>query len=105
MLILNLLPVNVVLVLHIGTISGGLAGGLSLTGTITSFTDGLGARDSIELSYALLGGFAATNSKTGIPELLVTSIHKLIIKDGDAEKTGVAKTLIILALLLMAVYL
>ncbi|WP_245827683.1 hypothetical protein [Paenisporosarcina indica] len=34
----------------------------------------------------------------------MTSIHKLIIKDGETEKTGFAKTLIILALLLMAVF-
>jgi putative amino acid transporter len=64
----------------------------------------LGGGASIALSYALLGGFAVAISKTGIPELLVASILKLIKKDGDTEKTGLAKTLIILALLLMAVF-
>jgi len=104
MLILSLLRVNVVFALLIGAISGGVAGGLSMTDTIASFTDGLGGGASIALSYALLGGFAVAISKTGIPELLVASILKLIKKDGESEKTGLAKTLIILALLLMAVF-
>ena len=104
MLLLSLLRVNVVFALLVGAISGGLAGGLSMTDTITAFTDGLGGGASIALSYALLGGFAVAISKTGIPELLVSSILKLIKKDGDTEKTGLAKTLIILALLLMAVF-
>jgi predicted histidine transporter YuiF (NhaC family) len=104
MLVLSLLRVNVVFALLIGAITGGLAGGLSLSDTITAFTDGLGGGASIALSYALLGGFAVAISKTGIPELLVSSILKLIKKDGDTEKTGLAKTLIILSLLLMAVF-
>lgn len=104
MLVLSLLRVNVVFALLIGAIIGGLVGGLSLTDTITAFTDGLGGGASIALSYALLGGFAVAISKTGIPELLVSSILKLIKKDGDTEKTGLAKTLIILSLLLMAVF-
>ncbi|MGE6489585.1 Na+/H+ antiporter family protein [Paenisporosarcina sp. NPDC076898] len=104
MLLLSLLRVNVVFALLVGAISGGLAGGLSMTDTITAFTDGLGGGASIALSYALLGGFAVAISKTGIPELLVASILKLIKKDGETEKTALAKTLIILALLLMAVF-
>ncbi|MGB3260338.1 Na+/H+ antiporter family protein [Paenisporosarcina sp.] len=104
MLLLSLLRVNVVFALLVGAISGGLAGGLSMPDTITAFTDGLGGGASIALSYALLGGFAVAISKTGIPELLVASILKLIKKDGEKEKTALAKTLIILALLLMAVF-
>ena len=104
MLLLSLLRVNVVFALLVGAITGGLAGGLSMTDTITAFTDGLGGGASIALSYALLGGFAVAISKTGIPELLVASILKLIKKDGETEKTALAKTLIILALLLMAVF-
>ena len=104
MLLLSLLRVNVVFALLIGGISGGLVGGLSMTETITTFTDGLGGGASIALSYALLGGFAVAISKTGIPELLVASILKLVKRDNDTEKTGLAKTLIILALLLMAVF-
>lgn len=103
MLLLSLLRVNVVFALLVGAVSGGLAGGLTMTDTITAFTDGLGGGASIALSYALLGGFAVAISKTGIPELLVASILKLIKKDGETEKTALAKTLIILALLLMAV--
>lgn len=104
MLLLSLLRVNVVFALLVGAVSGGLAGGLTMTDTITAFTDGLGGGASIALSYALLGGFAVAISKTGIPELLVASILKLIKKDGETEKTALAKTLIILVLLLMAVF-
>ncbi|WP_342542693.1 Na+/H+ antiporter family protein [Paenisporosarcina sp. FSL H8-0542] len=104
MLLLSLLRVNVVFALLVGAVSGGLAGGLTMTDTITAFTDGLGGGASIALSYALLGGFAVAISKTGIPELLVASILKLIKKDGETEKTALAKTLIILTLLLMAVF-
>lgn len=104
MLILSLLRVNVVFALLIGAIAGGITGGLSMTDTITSFTEGLGGGASIALSYALLGGFAVAISKTGIPEILVAGILKLIKKDGETEKTGLAKTLIILVLLLMAVF-
>jgi predicted histidine transporter YuiF (NhaC family) len=104
MLVLSLLRINVVFALLIGALVGGLTGGLTITDTLTSFTNGLGGGASIALSYALLGGFAIAISKTGIPELLVTTILKMIKKDGEKEKTGQAKTLIILTLLLMAVF-
>lgn len=103
MLVLSLLRVNVVLSLLVGAIAGGLIGGLSLSDTITAFTDGLGGGASIALSYALLGGFAVAISRTGIPELLVATILKLIKKDGEKDRTALAKTFIILSLLLMAI--
>ena len=104
MLVLSLLRVNVVLSLLVGALAGGLIGGLSLSDTITAFTDGLGGGASIALSYALLGGFAVAISRTGIPELLVATILKLIKKDGEKDRTALAKAFIILALLLMAVF-
>ena len=91
MLVLSLLRVNVVFALLVGAISGGLAGGLSMTDTITAFTEGLGGGASIALSYALLGGFAVAISKTGIPELACCKHSKLIKKDGDTEKTAIGK--------------
>ena len=68
MLLLSLLRVNVVFALLEGL---RWLAGVSMTDTITAFTDGLGGGASIALSYALLGGFAVAISNTGIPELLV----------------------------------
>lgn len=104
MLVLSLLRVNVVFALLIGALAGGLSGGLSFMDTLTSFTDGLGAGATIALSYAMLGGFAVAISRTGIPELLVSGVLKLVNKDGEATRENLAKALIIIALLAMAIF-
>lgn len=104
MLVLSLLRVNVVFALLIGALAGGLSGGLSFTDTITSFTDGLGAGATIALSYAMLGGFAVAISRTGIPELLVSGVLKLVNKDGEATRENLAKALIVIALMAMAIF-
>lgn len=104
MLVLSLVRVNVVLALVIGAAVGGLTGGLSIEGTITSFTDGLGAGATIALSYAMLGGFAVAISKTGIPELLVNAMLRLMKKDGESNRKGLVKVLIVLILLMMAIF-
>lgn len=103
MLILSLLRVNVVFALLIGALAGGLTGGLSFMATITAFTDGLGNGATIALSYAMLGGFAVAISRTGIPELLVQGVLKIVNKDGETSREGLAKALIIIALLAMAI--
>lgn len=104
MLVLSLLRVNVVFALLIGALAGGVSGGLSFMDTVSSFTDGLGAGATIALSYAMLGGFAVAISRTGIPELLVGSVLKLVNKEGEATRQNLAKALIILALLVMAIF-
>ncbi|KYG71011.1 Na+/H+ antiporter family protein [Planococcus maritimus] len=104
MLVLSLLRVNVVFALLIGALAGGLSGGLSFTDTLTSYTDGLGAGATIALSYAMLGGFAVAISRTGIPELLVAGVLKLVNKDGEATRQNLAKALIIFALFAMAIF-
>ncbi|TWT02753.1 Na+/H+ antiporter family protein [Planococcus sp. CPCC 101016] len=104
MLVLSLLRVNVVFALLIGALAGGLSGGLSFVDTLTSFTDGLGEGATIALSYAMLGGFAVAISRTGIPELLVSGVLKLVNKDGEATRENLAKALIIIALLAMAIF-
>lgn len=104
MLVLSLLRVNVVLALVAGAIVGGFTGGLSLNETITSFTGGLGAGATIALSYALLGGFAVAISKTGIPQLLVAAMLRIVKRDGEADRTTLGKVLIILLLLVMALF-
>lgn len=104
MLVLSLLRINVVFSLIIGALVGGLTAGLSVAETIDAFTGGLGAGATIALSYALLGGFAIAISKTGIPELLVLAILKLVKSKGDSDKTGFVKALVFLLLLMMAVF-
>ena len=103
MLILSLLRINVVLSLTTGAIIGGLVGGMPLMETINAFVDGLGGGATIALSYALLGGFALAISRTGIPEVIVAAILKLVAREGDSQKKGLAKTLIFLVLLAMAI--
>lgn len=104
MLILSLLRINVVFSLIIGALVGGLTAGLSVAETIEAFTGGLGAGATIALSYGLLGGFAVAISRTGIPDLLVIAILKLVKRKGDSNKTGFVKALVFLLLLLMAVF-
>lgn len=104
MLVLSLLRINVVFSLIIGALVGGLTAGLSVAETIDAFTGGLGAGATIALSYGLLGGFAVAISKTGIPELLVIAILKLVKSKGDSNKTGLVKALVFLLLLSMAVF-
>lgn len=103
MLILSLLRVNVVLSLTVGAIVGGLVGGLNIADTIKAFTDGLGGGATIALSYALLGGFALAISRTGVPEVLVKTILKLVQRKGDSQKKGTVKALIFFVLLGMAI--
>ncbi|MFC4713789.1 Na+/H+ antiporter family protein [Planococcus dechangensis] len=104
MLILSLLRVNVVFALLLGALAGGLSGGLSFTETLTSYTEGLGAGATIALSYAMLGGFAVAISRTGIPELLVAGVLKMVNKEGEATRQNLAKALIIFALFSMAIF-
>ncbi|MBT2583581.1 Na+/H+ antiporter family protein [Planococcus sp. ISL-109] len=104
MLILSLLRVNVVFALLLGALAGGLSGGLSFTETLTSYTEGLGSGATIALSYAMLGGFAVAISRTGIPELLVAGVLKLVNKEGEATRQNLAKALIIFALFAMAIF-
>lgn len=104
MLVLSLLRVNVVLALVIGAITGGLTGGLTIEETISSFTSGLGNGATIALSYAMLGGFAVAISQTGIPQLLVNGMLRLIGKDGETKRQTLGKVLVLLILLSMAIF-
>lgn len=103
MLILSLLRINVVLSLTLGAMIGGVVGGMSLMDTINSFANGLGSGATIALSYALLGGFAMAISRTGIPEVLVSVILNLVHREGESNKKGLIKALIVFVLLAMAI--
>ncbi|SOC09299.1 hypothetical protein SAMN05880501_105216 [Ureibacillus xyleni] len=104
MLLLSLLRVNVVLSLVIGAVIGGLSGGLSITETIEAFNNGLGGGAQVALSYGLLGGFAVAISKTGITELLISGILKIVRKEGDSKNKALGKVVIFFFLLLMAIF-
>ena len=104
MLVLSLLRVNVVLSLVIGGVIGGLTGGLSITDTITAFNDGVGGGAQVALSYGLLGGFAVAISKTGIPDLLIMGVLKIVRKNGDSENKALAKAMIFFFILIMAIF-
>lgn len=104
MLILSLLRINVVLSLVLGAFAGGITSGMGITATVESFTDGLGAGATIALSYGLLGGFAIAISKTGIPELLIAAILKVLNKNGESSRQGLVKVLIFLFIFLMSIF-
>ncbi|MGI8384727.1 Na+/H+ antiporter family protein [Robertmurraya sp. P23] len=104
MLLLSLFRVNVVLSLIIGAIVGGLTGGLSIEETIEIFSGGLGGSAEVALSYALLGGFAIAISKTGLPNVLVEAVLKMVQKNGDSKAKVYSKALIVFAILLMACF-
>ncbi|MGD6959076.1 Na+/H+ antiporter family protein [Rossellomorea aquimaris] len=104
MLVLSLVRVNVVFALITGALVGGLTGGLGLNETISIFTEGISGGASIALSYALLGGFAVAISYTGIPNLLVDWVLKVVGKKGDSRKTALSKALIVLSILFMACF-
>ena len=103
MLVLSLLRVNVVLSLTVGALVGGVVGGLNIMESVDVFVKGLGGGATIALSYALLGGFALAISRTGVPEVLVKAILKLVQREGDSQKKGLAKGLIFLVLLALAI--
>ncbi|MGD7025233.1 Na+/H+ antiporter family protein [Rossellomorea vietnamensis] len=104
MLILSLLRVNVVFALVAGALAGGMTGGLGINETVSVFTDGLGGGANIAISYALLGGFAVAISYTGIPNLLVDSVIRLVGKEKDSRKKALSKALIVFSILIMACF-
>ncbi|WP_064092844.1 Na+/H+ antiporter family protein [Rossellomorea aquimaris] len=104
MLILSLVRVNVVFALITGALVGGLTGGLGLDETISVFSEGISGGANIALSYALLGGFAVAISYTGIPNLLVEWVLKVVGKEGETRKTALSKALIVLSILIMACF-
>jgi predicted histidine transporter YuiF (NhaC family) len=104
MLVLSLLRVNVVFSLIIGSMVGGVVGGLGLNTTVEVFTGGLGNSASVALSYALLGGFAVAISKTGLPEAIVEFALKVVGRKGDSRGKALSKVLIVLIILAMACF-
>ena len=101
MLILSLLRINVVLSLVLGAFVGGLTSGMGIESTVQSFTEGLGAGATIALSYGLLGGFAIAIAKTGIPELMIAGMLKIL--NGESNRKGLVKVLIFFLIFVMSI--
>src|SRR5699024_11271435 len=74
MIILCLLRLNVVLSIFIGALVGGLLSGMSLDKVIATFGTSIVDGAEVALSYALLGGFAALISYSGITDYIVGKI-------------------------------
>ncbi len=104
MLILSLLRINVVFALVIGSLIGGLTGGLSVATTIETFTNGLGGNATVALSYALLGAFAVALTKTGLPDAMVSSVIKVVGRNGEERRKTLSKALIVFLILIMAIF-
>ncbi|MBM7573740.1 Na+/H+ antiporter family protein [Aquibacillus albus] len=104
MLVLSLTRVHVVLALAIGALTGGLLGGLGFEQTITVFSDGLGGSATVALSYALLGAFAVAIARTGLPEVMVHLVVKMVGRNNDSRKKTLSKALIFFLLTLISCF-
>jgi len=102
MLCLSLLKVNVVVSLLLSAIFAGVVGGLNITETIDAFNKGIGSGGRTALSYALLGAFAATISKSGLPAMFASKISKKLNGVTTENQTRKIKYLVLSFLLLAA---
>ncbi|MFB9860529.1 Na+/H+ antiporter family protein [Salinicoccus siamensis] len=103
MILLSLFRLNVVLALFIGALAGGLVAGMGYGEVISIFTEGIVGGAEIALSYALLGGFAALIAYSGITEVLVGFIIRILKKEQSKKARIVAKVSIIFALLAISI--
>lgn len=102
MLCLSLLKVNVVVSLLLSAIFAGVVGGLDIIETIDAFNKGIGSGGRTALSYALLGAFAATISKSGLPAMFASKISKKLNGVTTENQTRKIKYLVLSFLLLAA---
>ena len=76
--ILCLFKVNVLLSMLISLFIGGVAGGLGVTGTLSSMLGGLGGNGETALAYVLLGTFAVCMAYTGITTILSKKVAAVV---------------------------
>ncbi|MFV0498104.1 MAG: Na+/H+ antiporter family protein [Candidatus Fimivivens sp.] len=76
--VLCLAKMNILLAMIISLFAGGLAGGLGLTGTMSSLLAGLGSNGETALAYVLLGTFATAMATTGIVDILGQKMTQFI---------------------------
>lgn len=75
---------------------------MSLADTISYFTAGIGDGAEVALSYALLGGFAALISYSGITDYFVERIIRMIKQDSTVKTRVWTKVVIVVSLLILA---
>ncbi len=99
MLALSLCRVNVIVAMTLSALTTGLLSGQSLSFTLNTFNDGLSGGAVIALSYAMLGAFAVAISRSGLTDILASS---LISKAQNQEKTHQWLKYTVLSLILFA---
>lgn len=103
MIILCLCRLNVVISLFISALIGGLISGMSIDKVISVFGKNIVDGSEVALSYALLGGFAALISYSGITDYLVNKIIHAIHSENSRISRVKVKIIIIVALLAMSI--
>ncbi|HGM9607360.1 TPA: Na+/H+ antiporter family protein [Staphylococcus aureus] len=103
MIVLCLCLLNVVISLFISALVGGLISGMSIEKVINVFGKNIVDGAEVALSYALLGGFAALISYSGITDYLVGKIINAIHAENSRWSRVKVKVTIIIALLAMSI--
>ena len=103
MIILCLLRLNVVLSIFIGALVGGLLSGMSLDKVIATFGTSIVDGAEVALSYALLGGFAALISYSGITDYIVGKIIQSVKKENSKDSRVKIKIILVASLLVISI--
>ncbi|ENM00687.1 Na+/H+ antiporter family protein [Staphylococcus aureus] len=103
MIVLCLCRLNVVISSFISALVGGLISGMSIEKVINVFGKNIVDGAEVALSYALLGGFAALISYSGITDYLVGKIINAIHAENSRWSRVKVKVTIIIALLAMSI--
>ncbi|HDP2493368.1 TPA: Na+/H+ antiporter family protein [Staphylococcus aureus] len=103
MIVLGLCRLNVVISLFISALVGGVVSGMSIEKVINVFGKNIVDGAEVALSYALLGGFAALISYSGITDYLVGKIINAIHAENSRWSRVKVKVTIIIALLAMSI--
>ncbi|WP_226035362.1 Na+/H+ antiporter family protein [Aquibacillus saliphilus] len=78
MTVLSLFRVNVIIAIIMASLTAGLMSGLSIVESVEMLVNGMGGQSSTALSYILLGAFAVAISYTGITNLLVQYLLRMM---------------------------
>ncbi|MCZ4820761.1 Na+/H+ antiporter family protein [Staphylococcus aureus] len=103
MIVLCLCRLNVVISLFISALVGGVVSDMSIEKVINVFGKNIVDGAEVALSYALLGGFAALISYSGITDYLVGKIINAIHAENSRWSRVKVKVTIIIALLAMSI--
>ncbi|WP_436879480.1 Na+/H+ antiporter family protein [Staphylococcus gallinarum] len=103
MIILCLCRLNVVISLFVSVLVGGLVAGMSIPEIVSVFGKNIVDGAEVALSYALLGGFAALISYSGITDYLVNKIINSIHAENSKMSRVKVKVVIIIALLVLSI--